>query len=129
MTHQPSYAPSDEAARGNALGLALVIALNGVLVIRPEELYPPIDGLRLYYILIVCALLYYGPAITRGFGGNVLARHPLLVLVLGLLAAVVMSQLANGQIGLALQEGQNFAKVTAYYLLLTAALVSLPALR
>ena len=61
MTTDPTYAPYEEPARAAPVGLALVIALNGVLIIRPEDLYPPIDGLRLYYILTVCALLYYAP--------------------------------------------------------------------
>ncbi len=128
MTHT-GYAPFHEPARGVSLGLALVIALNGVLIIRPEELYPPIEGLRLYYILIACALLYYAPAITQEFSGNRLVSHPLLVLVLGLLAAVVLSQVINLQFGKGFEVGQEFAKIVAYYLLLTVALTSLPALR
>jgi O-antigen ligase len=127
MIADPRYALSDEPAR--RIGLALVIALNGVLIIRPEELYPLLDGLRLYYILIVCALLYYARAITQEFSGNHLARRPFLVFVLGLLAAVVLSQVTNFQIGMAFQEGQEFVKVVAYYLLLTVALNSPIALR
>src|SRR5204863_9272456 len=127
MTNYHGYEPTGETARASPLGLASVIALTGVLVIRPEELLPPIEGLQLYYALIVCALLYHAPAIARGFGGS--ARDPLLILVLGLLAAVVASHAANLRPGLAVEEGQSFAKVVAYYVVLTAALTSLPALR
>jgi hypothetical protein len=129
MTAYAGYAPTAGPARADPIGLALVIALNGVLIIRPEELYPPLDGLRLYYLLIVCALLYYAASINREFHGDGLVRHPLLALVLGLLAAVVLSQVAHLRLGEAFEAGQNFAKVAAYYLLLTVALTSLPALR
>jgi O-antigen ligase len=127
MIADPKYVLSDEPARG--VGLALAIALSGVLIIRPEELFPLLDGLHLYYILIVCALLYYAPAITQEFRGNHLARCPLLVFVVGLLAAVVLSQVTNFQFGKAFEEGQEFVKVVAYYLVLTVALNSPAALR
>jgi putative inorganic carbon (hco3(-)) transporter len=127
MIADPRYVQSDEPGQG--VGLALVIALNGVLIIRPEELFPLFDGLHLYYVLIVCALLYYAPAIIQEFSGSHLAHRPLLVLVFGLLIAVVLSQLANFQVGKALQEGQEFVKVVAYYLLVTIAVNSLAALR
>jgi len=127
MIDDPKYVLSDEPTRG--VGLALAIALNGVLIIRPEELFPLLDGLRLYYILIVCALLYYAPAIAQEFRGNHLARCPLLILVVGLLTSVVLSQVTNFQFGKAFLEGQEFVKVVAYYLLLTVALTSTAALR
>ena len=128
MIAGPRSALSDDPARG--IGLGLVIALNGVLIIRPEELFPLLDGLRLYYILIVCALLYHAPAIIQELSGsNHLARPPLLVLVVGLLAAVVLSLVANFQVGKAFQEGQEFVKVVAYCLLVAIALSSLAALR
>ena len=40
-----------------------------------------------------------------------------------------MSQVTKFQLGVAFEEGQNVAKVTVYYMLLTVALASLPALR
>jgi O-antigen ligase len=129
MTPGPEYGPPFEPVRASPLGLALVIALNGVLIIRPEEVYPPLDGLRLYYFLIVCSLLWYAPAIARELGGDRFPHHPLLVLVLGLLGAVVLSQAANLRFGEAFENGQKFAKLVAYYVFLTTALTSLPALR
>jgi O-antigen ligase len=129
MTTPPAAAPFNEPVRADPLGLALVIALTGVLIIRPEELYPPIEGLRLYYILIACALLYSAPALAQEFDGNCLTRQPILVLIFGLLAAVVLSQVTNFRFGGAFEEGQKFVKIVAYYLLLTVTLTSLPALR
>ena len=35
------------------MSFALFLVLNGVLLIRPEELFPEIAGLRLYLIVIV----------------------------------------------------------------------------
>ncbi len=129
MTDYPDYAPIGEPTRVPPLGLGLVIALNGVLIIRPEDVYQPIDGLHLYYVVIVCSLLYFASAIVREFRQDRLADHPLLVLVVGLLAAVVMSHVANFRPGEAYEEGQKFAKVALYYVLLTTALTTLPALR
>ncbi len=127
MMTDPRYMPFDDPARD--VGLALVVVLNGLLIIRPEELFPLLDGLRLYYVLVVCALIYYAPVISQEFSRTSLTCYPLLVLVLSLLAAVVLSQVINFQLGKAFQEGQEFAKVVAYYLLLVVALRSLPALR
>src|SRR5687767_6194594 len=127
MIASRKYALSDEPPRG--IGLALVIALNGVLIIRPEELFPLLDGLHLYHILTVCALLYYAPVITQEFSRNHLARRPFLVFVLGLLAAVVLSQVTNFQFEKAFQQGQEFVKFVAYFLLVTIALSSVAALR
>jgi O-antigen ligase len=129
MMSQNGYTTADAVARPSALGLALVIALNGLLIIRPEELYPSIDGLRLYYILFVCCLIFYAPPIGREFSAESLSRHPTFVFILGLLTIVVLSQLSHFEIGKALEEGQKFAKVAAYYLLLTVALTTLWALR
>jgi O-Antigen ligase len=106
------------------MDFALFVVLNAVLLIRPEELYPEIAGLRLYLIVITICLFVALPKILRQFSLDELKQRPITVCVLGLLGAATLSQLARGHLDVVEEFIPEFAKVIAYYLLLVAVIDS-----
>jgi putative inorganic carbon (HCO3(-)) transporter len=102
------------------MSLWLFLVLNAVLLIRPEELFPELAGLRLYLVVMVACLLAAGPRLIAVLQPNRLAERPVTLCVLGVWAASVLSQLARGQIGLAFEFGAEFGKAVVYFLLLVA---------
>jgi hypothetical protein len=117
-----SSGPGAEARGRFTFGFGLVLVLNGLLLIRPEELLPELDGLRLYQLTIAACLVLYGFSILEELSWSRLSRTPLLFLVLGLPVTVVVSHLGNGRLGRGVGEGLEFAKLVAYVLVLLAAL-------
>ncbi len=102
------------------MDFVLFIVLNAVLLIRPEELYPEIAGLRLYLIVIVVNLLAAFPKVAQILLPDELKRGPITVCVVGLLAAAGVSHVAHGRFEPAQEFVPEFAKLIAYYLLLVA---------
>ncbi len=104
------------------MDFALFVALNAVLLIRPEELFPDIAGARLYLVVICGCLLATGPRLLAKLQWSELKTQPITVCVLGLWVSAVLSQLARAHIGLAIDFGAEFGKVMLYYLLLISVL-------
>jgi hypothetical protein len=102
------------------MNFALFILLNAILLIRPEELLPDIAGMRLYLIVIVLCTLTTVPGVMAQLSSARLRELPITVCALGLLVAMALSQILRGQLGLALNEVSEFAKVILYFLLLMA---------
>jgi O-antigen ligase len=109
--------------------VAAVIVLNGLLITRPEELYPSLGGLRLYMQAILLCLVVYAPGVFRELSGPRLVRNPFLVLILVLLVAVVMSHLSRMRFDRAVAEGGEFVKLVVYYVVLIAAITTRSRLR
>src|SRR4029434_4048871 len=102
------------------MSCALFIVLNAVLLIRPEELWPEIAGLRLYLIVISLCLAAAAPRLLTQLSPHTLAQRPITVCVLGLLAAVALSLVARGRVDEAAEFVPEFAKLVAYYLLMVS---------
>src|SRR5262249_48737412 len=105
------------------MGMAfwLFLLLNAVLLIRPEELFQgPDQPVRLYLIVMCLCLVAAAPRVAGQLTFRALADRPITVCIFGLLGAVVLSLLVRGLWGRALEQGGEFAKVVAYYLLLVA---------
>lgn len=107
---------------GADMGYPLLILLTAVLFLRPEELIPSIAGLRLYLIVIALCVLGNLPALGRAWQDIVRGRNPVGVCVLGVLAAVLASNLFRGRIEPATDLTGEFAKVVVYYALLVGVL-------
>lgn len=131
MTPTTPRAPRSAARAAPATaGMAAVVVLNGFLIIRPEEMEPEVlGGLRLYLLAILACLVAYASGIRRELSSPRLARNPLLVLILLILAAVVMSQLGRGRLDRAIADGSDFFKIIVYYLVLVAAITTRARLR
>ena len=98
----------------------LFLLLNAVLLLRPEDFFPALAGTRLYLILSVICLVAAAPRIASLLTSRSLVDRPIITCVLGLLVAVVLSQLVRAQFGRAAEDGGEFAKLVAYFLLFVA---------
>lgn len=111
------------------MGYALFILLNAVLFIRPEELWPDVEGARLYLTVMVLCLLANLSALGRVLTPRELARNPVGVCVLGMLVAVPLSNIARGDLDAAEERFGEFGKVVLYYFLAIGVLNSQSRLR
>lgn len=102
------------------MDFALFVALNAVLLIRPEELEPDIAGLRSYLIIISLNILFAFPRLINLLRLSELAASPISACVLGIYFAGILSQLVRGQLGLAIDFASEFGKVVLYYFLLVS---------
>ena len=106
----------------------LFILLNAALFIRPGDLFADADIQFYLYVIILC-LLASIKQLAAVIDSRALYSAPISCCVLGMLPAVVLSQLAHFQLGLALDSFQQFVKVVIYYLLLVAIVDSIPRLQ
>jgi hypothetical protein len=102
------------------MSFPLFVLLTAVQLIRPEDFFPAIAGLRLYLISLGLCLLAASPRLLAALRPDELARRPITLCVLGVLAAGVLSHLVRGQFGLAADFVDDFSKAVLYYLLLLA---------
>jgi O-antigen ligase len=108
------------------MAFGLFIALNAVLLIRPEELMPDIEGLRLYLILIALSTVTSLGRLTQQLNPADLHRNPITVCVLALIASLAVSCTFPVGIEFAIDQVPEFCKVVLYYLLIVA-VVNTPA--
>ncbi len=102
------------------MDLVLFLILNAVLLVRPEEFLPELEGMRLYLVVMVLCLLTSAPRIAAQLSWDALSRRPITVCVVGLLAAVCLSFAGRMRLDPAQEFVPEFAKVVLYYLLLVA---------
>ena len=97
----------------------LFLTLNAILLVRPEELFPAIAGLRLYLIAILLCTLVSLPDLLRVLSPDFLRVRPISVCVLLYFASTIVSLCVVGRSTEALfDSGPEFAKVILYYFLL-----------
>lgn len=97
----------------------LFIALNALVLIRPEELFPEIAGLRLYLIVICVCTLQSLPELMALLSWESLRVRPVTVCVLLYFSSTIVSLCVLGRVEEALLDfGPEFAKIILYYLLL-----------
>jgi O-antigen ligase len=109
----------------HALGFNLFLLVNATLFVRPADVIPGIIGWEIYQYLIVVTLLVSLPAVLAQLSSRRLQARPITVCVLGLFAAIVVSQLVHGNLVEAYEGGKEYAKTIIYYLLLVG-LVNTP---
>ena len=105
------------------------IVVNAALFVRPGEIVPAVMGWPIYAVVATAALLLALPAVLMQFGLQSLTERPITVCVIGVLLAIMMSQLTNFSVWGARTSGEEFFKVLLYYLLLLAAVDSVERLR
>ena len=103
------------------MNFVLFLMLNAILLIRPEELFPDIAGLHLYYISIVLCAVLNAQKLIELLTWDSLRQRPVSVCVLIYFGANVLSLCVLGRTQEAFFEhGLEFAKVILYYFLLLA---------
>jgi O-antigen ligase len=105
------------------MDFALFLLLNVALFLRPQDLFPAVSSIHFYNILIVANLVVALPMIANQVRAG-WKRAPAMVCVVGILAALVLSLLARSDFAGAWQWGLDFAKVAAYFVLLTAVITT-----
>lgn len=104
----------------------LFLLVNAALFLRPAELVAAWQGVSLYEYLIIACFLFAIPDLLTYLTGRSLETQPITLCVFGVLAAVVLSQLAMFNFGEAWRTGYFFLKVVVYYLLFVS-VVNTPA--
>ncbi len=102
------------------MDFALFIVLNALLLLRPEDLFPGISGLRLYLVTITLCTAAALPKLSHALTPQALSRRPVAVCVLGMLAASFASDAYRGRVVEAFEFSAEFAKVALYFFLLLA---------
>ncbi len=74
---------------------ALLLSCCAVLILRPAEILPSLNGLPIYEALVVGALLFGHQSLMRHFGWQHLKQQPATLCVVGVLLAVVASHLSH----------------------------------
>jgi len=100
------------------LRFGLFLLVNAMLFIRPAEFFPALLGLPIYEGCILACLAASYPAIVSQLSGKALVARPITAFAVGMLAAIVLSHLANLETARALEHGVDFAKLLLYYFLL-----------
>ncbi len=111
----------EQKAQANSrLGYVLFLLVNATLFLRPAELIPALDKLPIYLVLILACLAVSLPRVLEEFSWRTMQRWPLSLCVVGLLAAVVLSQLSHFAFADAVTTGMGFLKMVLYFVLLVA---------
>lgn len=107
----------------------LFLLVNALLFLRPGDVVPELEWVPFYQLAIVTTGLFAFPRVLEQLRPQRLVERPVTLLVLGLLAAAVLSGLANGALWNAREGGETVAKLVIYYLLLVAVVNSPTRLR
>jgi O-antigen ligase len=108
------------------LGFFLFLVVNATVFVRPTDFIPGMIGWEIYQYLIGLTFLASFPAVLGQLPARRLELRPISVCVLGLLAAIVLSQVVHADLAAAFEGGKEHCKMVVYYLLL-AGLVNTPA--
>ena len=99
---------------------ALFLLVNALLFIRPAELHPALADMPIYEISILTCLAVSYPMVMAAMTPRALASRPVNACAAGMLVAIVLSHLANGDMPAAYQYGIEFLKLLLYYFLLVS---------
>src|ERR1700733_13529403 len=111
------------------MGFFLFLLVTAALFIRPSEQFAELRGVNFYQTLIIPCFFFSLAGVIEQFSPRNLDSRPITVCVIGLLLAVVLSHLSNGNAGMAADTGFEFVKVLVYYVLLVANVTTMARLR
>lgn len=100
------------------MDFALFILTTALLMIRPAEVMPELEEVPIYEYVIILCLLVALPRVIGQLSVRSLCERPLTLGILGLLPAVALSHLVQGEAEKAASGMYEFGKVVIYYLLL-----------
>jgi putative inorganic carbon (hco3(-)) transporter len=100
------------------MGFFLFLLMTAIMLIRPGEQIAELRGVRLYEsVILLCFACSFSSVIAQ-FTIRDLESRPISLCIFGLLAAVVLSHLSQGDLTKAGDAGFEFFKVVVYYVLL-----------
>lgn len=104
------------------MGFALFLLVNLTLFVRPMEIVPDLEGVRLYEALILSSLVLSLPEILHFFSVRPLSTQPVTLCVFGLMCTTLLSKAAEP--AEMMRIGEHFGKVVLYYVLAVGVLNS-----
>jgi O-antigen ligase len=104
----------------------LFLLVTATLFVRPAEIIPALAGAPLFQVFIIGSALLAWPALLEVLRWKSLRAHPAALCVVGLVPAILLSDIMRGNFGAAEEGLSEFIKVLIYFLLLVA-LVNSPA--
>jgi O-antigen ligase len=111
------------------MGFFFFLLVTAVLLIRPSELVPELRSVHVYEITILLCLVFSLSPVLQQFSLRSLVVRPITLCLFGLLPAVALSQLAQGNIQGTFEQSLAFLKIVIYYLLLVANITNVVRLR
>jgi hypothetical protein len=111
------------------MGFFLFLVVTANLVIRPAEQLPELRGAHLYEASIILCFLFSFPAVFEQLTLQHLETRPITICMFGVLIAVILSGLAQGDMAQAWDTSFGFAKIIVYYLLLVGTVTTTTRLR
>lgn len=111
------------------MDFALLLLATAILFLRPQDFVPEWSTLPLYLAFLLSASLVASGSILRQLSAGSLSARPVTVCVVGVLAAVVVSNVSRLHLWEARTQGIEFAKILLYYLLLVSVVNSTARLR
>lgn len=93
------------------------LLLNFILFIRPEELYPPIQGIRLYYTAFLACLILGWGHLSQNLRPEKIFNEPITCCILLYGLVFTFSNFINVGGYVAREQGIEFLKLFLYYLL------------
>jgi uncharacterized membrane protein len=104
------------------IGFVLFLLINGVLFIRPMDIFARLENWPIYELLSIVCLLVSFQAVLGQFRS--IFERPITACVLGLLLAILLSHVSHLHLRAAAQSVIEFSKVVIYYLLLVSVVSS-----
>jgi hypothetical protein len=111
------------------MDFVLLLLVTGVMIVRPTDFVPEIGTMPVYQLLIVPSLIVSVGVLLGQLSGPALRERPITVCVLGLMVAVLLSNLANVYFSSVSEQGGEFGKVVLLYLLIAGVVNSRNRLR
>lgn len=100
------------------LRFGLFVGLNIVLLLRPQELFPRLEGLHLYELTMLACLATCWTGMLRKLSWRELKRAPITVCVLGLAPVITLAVLWQSRLDQVQEYAVEYVKIALYYLLL-----------
>ena len=100
------------------MGFILFLLVTATLLIRPAEQLSELQGLRLYETLILLCFAFSFSSVLDQFTIAKLEIRPISLCMFGLVCAVALAHLSQGNAAGAAENGFEFFKILVYYLLL-----------
>jgi hypothetical protein len=113
---RPRSAPA-AAQSGPTLAFVLFLLVNAVLLIRPAEIVPQLQGIELYFYAIAVCALVAGTDVLRYITTTPLDEQPITLCVIALGVIVVLPHLVVLNLEQTWKAGYHFFKNIVYFLL------------
>jgi len=114
----PDTISTESRCQGRAVDFFLFVLLTGVMFVRPTDFVPGLESIPLYLIVMLgCLLVSWGRLISR-LSGEAFREAPTSFMIVGLWLVSIVSNLAHGDIQMALDFATEFGKTAIFFFLL-----------